>query len=137
MTDALIVSKRLAKLKEYVGLLKKLQKEPKGRFVSDPFIYGNAERYTQLAIQVLLDIGNHIIADDKLGEVTEYRDVLKILGDRKYLPANLVGRLLPLVGLRNILVHDYLDVDRLKLYGALQTGLKDFEEFGKHISKLL
>jgi hypothetical protein len=38
LTDALIVSKRLAKLREYVGLLKKLRKEPKGRFVSDPFI---------------------------------------------------------------------------------------------------
>jgi uncharacterized protein YutE (UPF0331/DUF86 family) len=137
LTDPSIVSKRLAKLREYVELLKKLREVPKKRFVSDPFTYGNAERYTQLAIQVVLDIGNHVIADDKLGEVSEYRDVMKILGEAGYLPASLVERLLPLVGLRNILVHDYIEVDRAKLYQALQTGLKDFEEFGKHVAKLL
>jgi len=137
LTNPLVLSKRLGKLREYVELLKKLREQPRDRFISDPFIAGNAERYTQLAIQVMLDIGNHIVADDKLGEVSEYRDILTILGKAKVLPHELVERLLPLAGLRNILVHDYLEVDRAKLYDALHGGLHDFEEFAKHVSKLL
>jgi uncharacterized protein YutE (UPF0331/DUF86 family) len=137
LTNPVIVSKRLAKLREYIELLKRLRSEPKERFLDDPFVYGNAERYTQLAIQVALDIGSHVIADDKLGNVSEYRDIVRILGEARYLPSPLVQRLLPLAGLRNILVHDYLEVDRGRLYEVLQRGLEDLEEFALHIGKLL
>ena len=137
MTNPVIVSKRLAKLREYVELLKRLRSEPRERFIADPFVHGNAERYTQLAIQVVLDIGSHIIADNRLGSADEYRDIIRILGDAHYLPPDLVNRLLPLAGLRNILVHDYIEVDRGKLYDALHTGLEDFENFATHVGKLL
>jgi len=137
LVDALVVAKRLSKLREYVGFLKEIRLKSREEFTTNPFVYGNAERYLQLAIQTMLDIGNHILADRKLKEPEEYRDVMKILGEQKLLPQSLVQRLLPLVGLRNILVHDYLDIDRAKLYDALQQELSDFEEFGLHISKLL
>jgi uncharacterized protein YutE (UPF0331/DUF86 family) len=34
---------------------------------------------------------------------------------------------------RNILVHDYLSVDAIKVYERLQHGLADLEEFINHI----
>lgn len=137
MVDTLVVTKRLNKLREYLGFLKTLRREPKERFASDPFVYGSAERYLQLAIQALLDIANHILSDRKLKEPQEYRDVIKILGDNGLLSRELVRRLLPLVGLRNMLVHDYMDIDRERLYEALQRELGDFEEFAKEVGKLL
>ena len=137
MVDALVVTKRLNKLREYIGFLNEIRLKSRDEFVTDPFVYGNAERYLQLAIQAILDVGNHILADRKLKEPEEYRDVMKILGEEGLLPKDLVKKLLPLVGLRNILVHDYLDIDRDKLYDALQQELVDFEEFGLHIRKLL
>jgi len=137
LVDTLVVTKRLNKLREYLGFLKTLWQEPKERFASDPFLYGSAERYLQLAIQALLDIANHILSDQKLKEPQEYRDVIKILGDNGLLPGELVQRLLPLVGLRNMLVHDYMDIDRERLYEALQKELGDFEEFAKEVGKLL
>lgn len=131
------MTKRLNKLREYVGLLKTIRREPRERFTTEPLVYGNAERYLQLAIQCVLDIGNHILADRKLREPQEYRDIIKTLGEHSVIPPDLAKRLLPLVGLRNILVHDYLDVDRAQLYDALQTELEDLEVFAKHVSKLL
>ena len=137
LVDTLVMTKRLNKLRDYVGLLKTIRREPRERFTTDPLVYGNAERYLQLAIQCLLDIGNHILADRKHREPQEYRDIVKTLGEQALLPPDLVSRLMPLVGMRNILVHDYLDIDRSKLYDALQTELEDFEEFARHVSKLL
>jgi uncharacterized protein YutE (UPF0331/DUF86 family) len=32
-------------------------------------VIGNVERYLQLAIQVVLDISNRVVADDRLGAV--------------------------------------------------------------------
>jgi len=127
----------LTKLREYTSLLKKLGNESKQRFVSDPFIYGNVERYLQLAIQSILDIGNHIISEKKLGNPGEYREIIELLGEHNIISSDLMEKLLPLAGLRNILVHDYIDVDRERLYNSLNKELSDFEEFAKLIGRLL
>lgn len=50
MFDREVVQKRLEKLDEYVQLLERLSAEPKDKFVSDPLVYGNVERYLHLAI---------------------------------------------------------------------------------------
>ena len=80
MTDPVLIAKRLSKLREYVRLLRILRTHPQEDFIQDPFVIGNVERYLQLAIQVVLDICNHIVADDRLGAVEEYRDAIRLLG---------------------------------------------------------
>jgi uncharacterized protein YutE (UPF0331/DUF86 family) len=132
-----LIAKRLRKLREYVGLLRILRGHPREEFIKDPFVAGNVERYLQLAIQIVLDICNHIVADDRLGAVEEYRDAIRLLAQSGYLPAELAQRLVPMAGLRNILVHDYLDVDRGRIYDLLRDGLEDFEQFAAQIGQRL
>jgi uncharacterized protein YutE (UPF0331/DUF86 family) len=132
-----IIAKRLAKLREYVGLLRTLRGRPRREFIEDPFVIGNVERYLQLAIQVVLDISNHIVADDRLGAVEEYRDAIRLLGQNGFLQMELAQRLMPMAGLRNILVHDYLAVDRGKIYDLLQDCLEDFQHFAIQIGRKL
>jgi len=137
LTDPVLIGKRLRKLREYVVLLRRLRSRPREEFIEDPFVIGNVERYLQLAIQVVLDISNHIVADDRLGAVEEYRDAIRLLGQSGYLQPDLAQRLIPMAGLRNILVHDYLDVDRGKIYILLQDCLEDFEQFAIQIGRRL
>ena len=57
MVDRYVVQARIAKIRQYVALLKRIRGLADERaFVKDPLIYGNAERYLQLAIQAVLDI---------------------------------------------------------------------------------
>jgi uncharacterized protein YutE (UPF0331/DUF86 family) len=137
LTDPVLIAKRLSKLREYVGLLRILRSRPQQDFIKDPFVIGNVERYLQLAIQVVLDICNHIVADERLGLVEEYRDAIRLMSQGGYLDPDLTNRLTPLAGLRNILVHDYLDVDRGKLHALLQDCLEDFEQFAIQIGRCL
>jgi uncharacterized protein YutE (UPF0331/DUF86 family) len=137
LTDPVLIAKRLSKLREYVSLLRILRERPQEEFIKDPFVIGSVERYLQLAIQVVLDICNHIVADDRLGLVEEYRDAIRLLGQGGYLDPDLTKRLIPMAGLRNILVHDYLEVDRERLRVLLQDCLEDFERFAIQIGKLL
>ena len=137
MVKSEIIVKRLSKLDEYVRLLEHLREHSKDAIVNDPYVYGNVERYLQLAIQTVIDIGNHLLAEKKAREVNEYRDVLEKLGAEGIIPSQLAAKIAPMAGLRNILVHDYLDIDREKLYDLLRTHLDDFKEFGRHIAKLL
>ena len=77
------------------------------------------------------------MADERLGAVEEYRDAIRLLGRSGYLKPDLAQKLIPMAGLRNILVHDYLDVDRDRIYNLLQDCLEDFEQFAIQIGQRL
>ncbi len=138
MVDRYVLSARIAKIREYVALLRRIRgMADERRFVSDPLIYGNAERYLQLAIQALLDISNHIVADMNLNLPADSKELFDLLAKHNVLPVRLSKRLAPMAGFRNILVHEYLEIDRHRVYRALKDDLGDFERFIKAVSQLL
>ncbi len=64
MVNPNIVASRVHKIRECVGLLKKIARlVNEESFGKDPFLAGSAERYLQVAIQSVLDICNHVVAD--------------------------------------------------------------------------
>jgi uncharacterized protein YutE (UPF0331/DUF86 family) len=62
-----VIQKRLEKVEEYLAILEKIRKYSKEEFLADPERYGSAERFLQLTIEALDDIGNHLVADLELG----------------------------------------------------------------------
>jgi uncharacterized protein YutE (UPF0331/DUF86 family) len=138
VVDRYVVRARIAKIRQYVALLKKIRGlATETAFVKDPLIYGNAERYLQLAIQALLDISNHIVADMNLNLPADSKELFDLLVRHRVLPVQLSRRLAPMAGFRNILVHEYLEIDRHRVYRALKDDLGDFEQFIKAVSRLL
>ena len=138
MVDRYIVDVRIAKIREYVALLRKISKlADEKTFVKDPLIHGNAERYLQLAIQSVLDVSNHIVADMRLNLPADNRELVEMLATHKILPRPLSKKLAAMAGFRNILVHEYLEIDRRRVYAALQNDLPDFEKFIRAVTKLL
>lgn len=111
MVDREVVFHRLAALRTNARRLRVALDSGRQRFVADEDVYLKAERSLQLAIQAILDIGTHIIADEGLNRPAGYEDIVPELGRAAILPPVLVERLAGLAGLRNILVHDYLEVD--------------------------
>ena len=128
MVRAEVIRKRLQKLDEYLVILRSLQIYSLEEFLSDPEHYGSAERFLQLAIETTTDIGSHIIADLGLGEVNWYSDIAAILAKKKHISDELREKWIRMVGFRNILVHEYLEIDRQIVYNVLQNNLNDLEE---------
>jgi uncharacterized protein YutE (UPF0331/DUF86 family) len=138
VVDRYVVRARIAKIRQYVALLKKIRGlATEAAFVTDPLIYGNAERYLQLAIQAVLDISNHIVSDMDLNLPGDARELFDVLATHKVVSPRLARRLAPMAGFRNILVHEYLEIDRRRVYRALKEDLGDFERFIKAVSRLL
>lgn len=137
VVDREMVERRLRKLEEYVSFLRELQKVSFDEFLSEHMIQASVERDLQLVIECVLDIGNHIIAAMGYREPARYQDVILILGEEGVLPQDFVQRFALVAGFRNILVHDYLELDKEMVYEKLQTGLEDFEEFAKYIASFL
>ncbi len=94
MVDRHVVRARIAKIREYVALLRKIRgMADERRFASDPLIYGNAERYLQLAIQAVLDVSNHIVADLGANLPADNKELFDLLAKRKIVPARLARKL--------------------------------------------
>jgi uncharacterized protein YutE (UPF0331/DUF86 family) len=85
----------------------------------------------QVAIQAVLVIGYHVVSVMELGTPKDYKDIFKILAGNKIVSKSLAARLSAMAGLRNILVHDYLEVDLKIVYRILKKDLGDFETFNK------
>jgi len=91
----------------------------------------------QLSIQSLIDIGNHILAALGENQIEDYSDIIDKLGERNILPSEFAQSIRGMVGLRNILVHEYARLDIKIIYDILQNQLEDFYMFTKHINQFL
>lgn len=132
-----VIKRRLQKIDEYLSILKGLQKYSYDEFIKEPEHYGAVERFLQLLIESLNDLGNHIIADLDLGKVNWHRDIPAILAEKNYIDSALEEKWIQMIGFRNTLVHDYLDIDREIVYQVLHNNLVDIEKLKKVFAQFL
>lgn len=137
MVNKAILAERLERLREYLGILETVQRYDRKRFVQDPFIHGAGERYLHLAIECLLDIGNHIISDRGYPKPESYADIFRILADKGVVPKDQLDELAGMAAFRNVLVHDYLRLDREKVYHILIEKVPLLQKMGQLFSGLL
>jgi len=96
-----------------------------------------ALRYGLLeTIQIIIDISCYLVSKYNLGNPATYAECVELLQRFKYLDQGLAEKLHGMVGLRNILVHEYLAVEREKLYRLLED-IGDFKEFAIRIQRFL
>ena len=123
MVRAEIIRKRMNRLDDYLAVLKKSQKYSFEEFTADPERYGSTERFLHLAIEALIDMGNHVIADSELGVVNWYSDIPKIMAEKEFISSELGEKWIRMIGFRNTLVHEYIDIDRKIVYDVLQNNI--------------
>jgi len=96
-------------------------------FLAEPERFGSAERFLQLCIEALNDAGSHIIAENNYGRVDSYADIPELLFEKKFIDENLRTVWIRMIGFRNILIHEYLEIDRAIVHEVLQNHLTDIE----------
>jgi len=128
MVNKEILHKRLGKIEEYLGILDRLRRFSRDEFLEEPERYGSAERFLHLSIEAINDLGNHIIADLNLGDVNWQSDIPNILFEKGHLSKELRDKWIKMIGFRNVLVHEYLSIDRELVYDTLHNNLRDFRE---------
>ena len=127
MVNKEVIRKRLNKLDEYLEILYSLRKYSFETFIGNPEHYGSTERFLHLSIEAVNDIGNHIIADDALGVVDSYSDIPTILYQKGLVDLEMREKWIRMIGFRNTLVHEYIEIDRQIVYQVLQSGLADIK----------
>lgn len=134
--DPHIVKVRIAKIEESVGRLREISAAGGRNPLSDRRVLTESERLFHVAIQAVLDIGSHLIAGLGFREPEGYAEIIDILGEEGVIPRRFAASIRKMAGLRNILVHDYIDVDPVKLREALRR-VGDFEKYCRYVLEYL
>ncbi|MFQ6071036.1 MAG: DUF86 domain-containing protein [Candidatus Aminicenantales bacterium] len=137
MIDYQNISARLERLREYVGYLKSYQEKSLAQVKKDYTLQGAICRYFQLSVECIIDIAELLISSLGLRKPATGFEAIEILGENKIIPLRFSRKFAPIVGFRNILVHDYLRIDLNKVYEHLKEDLRDFNLFAKLISNFL
>ena len=130
-----VVRNLLNRLDETVGKLRKLASFPKEEFLKDFTKLESAKHLLQTAIQICIDIANHIIASEKWRIPSDYADSFRVLWENGIIPDDFLDTAIQMGRLRNRLVHFYMDVDSEAVYWVLQEDLDNFERFVGYILK--
>ena len=118
------MSDRIARLEENVITLEELRSDPLSTRRSQWALrYGLME-----SIQIVIDLACEIVAKRSLGSPSTYRECIELLAQFGLLEQSLAETLQKMVGLRNLLVHDYDEVDINRLTPLLER-LDDFKAF--------
>lgn len=124
-----VIARRLQSLRETVKRLEPLASTPRAEFIAEVRTHWAAERGIQLAAEAVLDIASHILAGhfDRFPETNEQS--LDALLETGVLAPETRNRLRGFGGFRNILVHNYLDLDLGQVYDHLQQLPADLDTF--------
>src|SRR5688572_10383210 len=124
LVDSNVVLKRIGRIRKCVAALETIRRtHSEKQFLADEMSQAAAERNVQVAIQSVLDICNHAVADMKLEVPDEEKQAFQILASHKMIPARLAKTLTSMAGMRNVLVHEYLEVDHARLYAVMGDQL--------------
>ena len=89
----------------------------------------------QMAIQSCIDIAAHVISDEEMGVPGSTNEMFYMLQENSWLPPELTEKMVAAVSFRNLIVHEYDNVDLKRVYDIAQQDISDLEDFLKAIVK--
>ena len=124
---------KLKLLEENISILENIKEDVKLEDITANKRYEWELRYGLFeSIQIMIDISCKITSHYNLGNPKNYRECIELLGKFNFLKTLHVKKYISMIGLRNLLIHEYATIDSEKLYAFLES-IDDFKNFIKEI----
>jgi uncharacterized protein YutE (UPF0331/DUF86 family) len=137
MVDEALILRKLNELDQYCSQLKEYENTTADQYSDDWKIQRIIERTLQMMIETCADIAGHIIADREFRIPTSYADTFKVLLEEKILDRKLYAIMEKIAKFRNIVVHQYDEVDAEIVTAILKNDLTDFNSYKQAIIRFL
>ncbi len=135
MVDRNVFERRLSKLEELLAKLRPLARLEQDAFLADDVAQSLAERWLHLAMECALDLAHHLIASEGWPSPSTYRETFQVLAKHGVLSQELASQMEGWAGMRNVLVHLYLEIDHQLVFEALSTELGQLEAYAAAVSR--
>lgn len=122
-------AQKLRYLAETIRHLETFRQMPRAEYEGDPRNELSVERLFQVGLEAVLDVARLVIIEQQLERARETRSEFAILADEQIIGRGLAQYLEQAKGFRNVLVHDYVSIEREQVYRSLQSDLDDLRRF--------
>lgn len=129
--------KLVSELRKSLKSLLLLSELEEKAFLEDPDKIASAKYHFIVAIEVCIDMCNHLISRNGLKIPEDYSDTFRVMMDAGAFDKLFVDNLVKMAKFRNRLVHLYWEVDDKTVYLILQNNLGDFKKFLNALAKFL
>ena len=124
-----MISDKLTRLEDNLKTLKRL----KADYTHDDILNDKVDewglRYGLFeSIQIIIDIACHIVSDKNLGTPKNYSECISILVSNNFLKKESGEKIMRMIGLRNLLIHEYGIIEVSKLFEYL-NHIGDISDF--------
>ena len=134
MVDPLVVNRKLQKLTGYLAELEMMEGVAWEDYMGNFRLRRTAERLIQLIVDVAVDINTHAVVDagkpPPADAFSSFLEAAKI----GMFPRAFAQKLAPSTGERNIIVHDYEDIDDRIVFESISEALALYHQYVKHVS---
>ncbi len=137
MIDVDLVRRKLARLNMYLEKLRPILKKSLKAYKADFYLKSSAERMIQLIVECAIDINNHVVVESNNRPPEDYGASFLQAADTGLISRGLAEKLKGSAGMRNVLVHEYMDIDDEKVHKALPMALKDYKLYIKQVEMFL
>ena len=129
MVDVEVIKQRLNQLSTSINKIERFKEMSLEEFLKDDIIQDVVEYNLFIAINMMIDIATHIVVDNNMGSPETLGEAFNILNKEKYLNDEETKVYRNMVGLRNILSHEYINIDKKIIYNILKNNLIDIKKF--------
>ncbi len=138
MLDRSLLDRKLSLLSGYIAdllpLILKIPADYSGLSKDDRQLM---ERRFQLVVDTMTDINIHIIREGNFGDPDDIQSTFKMLGEHRVLDLKFAEKISPVVGVRNMIVHQYEKLDASLFLRNLKNNHLDFNAYISQINDFL
>jgi len=137
MIDSDLVRRKLARLNMHLDKLKPIADSTFEEYVSDFYKKTSAERLIQLIVECASYINSHVVLESGQRPPENYTSSFIRAEEAGLITYELASKLKGSGGMRNIIVHEYMDIDDRKIYETLPIAISDFKEYIRQVDDFL
>jgi len=131
-----IVLNKKASIERCIQQIRKYYDSLEGSSLEDDFMVQDAIAINlQRACEQCIDLANHTIRTKKLGLPKESKESFQLLAKGGVIPSELSVKLEKMVGFRNVLVHEYQQLQVSRMVDVIENHLDDLLDYTNWIVK--
>ena len=120
MVDQMLVERIVADIKGNINELRSADDISWEVYKTDMRSRRFVERTLHILVEAIIDVGQHIISDDKLREPISYRDTFAVLAENKIIRTENLKTYEKMAAFRNLIVHYYERIDDEVVFGVFR-----------------
>ncbi|MEE9523802.1 MAG: DUF86 domain-containing protein [Thermodesulfovibrionales bacterium] len=136
MTSFAAIENKISSVRKYLGILERYKKYSREEIDSSIDLRGALERYLYLVIQATIDLAEAVISYKNIRKPSTLSESFVILEEAGIIPSKLMESMVRMTGFRNVVAHDYEELDYDVVLDILHSNLPEIEEFSKKVGNL-